>query len=70
MNENQIKVKEKEESEARWKTKAGFDTLNKRQNWNEHPKQPPQSAMDDLLIPYVQQKHDAKMKLKGREFRP
>lgn len=63
-------MKEKEENEAGWKTKNGFDTLNKNMNWNKHPKQPPQSVMDDLNIPYVQQKHDAKTKLKSAVYRP
>lgn len=40
VNENEIAVKEKEENEARWKTKNGFDNVMKRQNWNEHPKRP------------------------------
>ena len=56
VNENEIKMKEKEAGEAKWKTKAGFDTLNKKTNFNAHPKQPPQSVMDDLKIPFVQQK--------------
>lgn len=34
-------MKEKVEQEARWKSKNGFDILNKRENWNEHPKKPP-----------------------------
>ena len=40
VNENQVKMKAKLESESRWITKKGFDNLNKRQNWNEHPKKP------------------------------
>lgn len=32
---------EKLAQEARWKTKNGLDILNKRENWNEHPKKPP-----------------------------
>ena len=38
VNENEIKMKEKEAGEAKWKTKAGFDTLNKKTNFNAHPK--------------------------------
>jgi hypothetical protein len=34
VNENEIIQKSKLENEARWKTKKGFDTLNKRENWN------------------------------------
>lgn len=52
VNENEIAVKEKEENEARWKTKAGFDNVMKRQNWNEHPKRPDQSTIENLKIPY------------------
>ena len=48
VNENEIVVKEKEENEARWKTKSGFDNVMKRQNWNEHPKRPPQSVIENL----------------------
>lgn len=40
VNENQIKMKEKLDREAKWRTKSGFDALNKRANWNEHPKKP------------------------------
>jgi len=40
VNENEIKMKEKEDNESRWKTKAGFDYIMKKQNWNEHPKKP------------------------------
>lgn len=52
VNENEIQVKEKEENERRWKTKAGFDNVMKRQNWNEHPKRPAQSTIDGLKIPH------------------
>jgi len=38
VNENEIKMNEKEANEAAWKTKNGFDTLNKNMNWNKHPK--------------------------------
>lgn len=47
-------MKDKLENEARWKTKAGFDYIMKTENWNEHPKKPQQSTIDDLKIPYVQ----------------
>ena len=53
VNENLIAIKNKEDNERRWKTKAGFDVHGKKSNWNQHPKQPPQAVMDDLLIPYV-----------------
>ena len=48
VNEHEIKLKEKEDSEARWKTKKGFDNLLKNSNFAEHPKKPPQSVLDDL----------------------
>ena len=51
-------MKAKVENEARWKTKAGFDNVMKRENWNEHPKKPAQSTIDDLKIPYVLQMED------------
>lgn len=48
VNENEQKIKEKEDNEARWKTKNGFDNLIKNTNFAEHPKKPPQSVLDDL----------------------
>jgi hypothetical protein len=35
-----------------WKTKNGFDILNKKENYNLHPKKPAQSKADELTIPY------------------
>ena len=58
INENLIALKNKQESEARWKTSAGFDVHGKKTDWNMHPKRPPQAVMDDLKIPYVLQKAD------------
>jgi hypothetical protein len=58
INEAEIAMKAKVENEARWKTKAGFDNVMKRENWNEHPKKPAQSTIDDLKIPYVLQMED------------
>ena len=40
VNENVIAVKQKQESEARWKTPGGFDVHGKKTSWNEHPKKP------------------------------
>jgi hypothetical protein len=48
VNENELRMKEKEDSEARWKTKSGFDNLIRNANYAEHPKKPPQSILDDL----------------------
>ena len=41
VNENEIKVKEKELNESKWKTKTGFDNLLKREDYKVHPKKPP-----------------------------
>ena len=70
VNENQIKMKEKQHNESKWKTKAGFDVHMKKTNFNEHAKKPHPATMDDLLIPYVEQKNDEKTKLKGQQYRP
>lgn len=48
VNENEIAQNEKEENERRWKTKAGFDNVMKRENWNEHPKRPDEFTMHQL----------------------
>ena len=70
VNENLIAVKAKQENEARWKTKNGFDNLDKNLNWNEHPKRPHPSKMDDLMVSYVQQKQEMKEQLQGKKWRP
>lgn len=70
INESQQRLKEREELKAKWKTKHGFDNVMKRQNWNEHPKRPPQSIVDDLKIPYHVQVQEAKDKLKQLQFNP
>lgn len=66
INENEIKMKEKEDSEAKWKTKTGFDNVLKKSSFTEHPKKPPQSIIDDLQIPYVEQLKEKMEALKGR----
>lgn len=70
VNENQIKAKEKEENEAKWKTQYGFDNVTTKTKHNEHPKKPPQSIIDDLQIPYVEQMKDQKQKLKATIYKP
>ena len=55
VNENEMVHQAKLENESKWKTKKGFDTLNKRENWNEHPKQPDLSKREELRIPYFQE---------------
>lgn len=52
VNEYEIAQNAKEENEKGWKTKAGFDILNKKENYNEHPKRPPQSKVDELQMPH------------------
>ena len=42
----------------------------KKTNLNEHAKKPHPATMDDLLIPFVEQKNDEKQKLKGQQYRP
>lgn len=48
INENEIKMKAKEENESKWKTKSGFDNLLKKNDYTVHPKKPPQCILDDL----------------------
>jgi hypothetical protein len=48
VNEHEQRLKEKEDSEARWKTKTGFDNLIRNTNFAAHPKKPPQSVIDNL----------------------
>jgi hypothetical protein len=53
VNEYEIAQNAKQENEAGWKTKTGFDILNKKENYNLHPKKPPQPKIDELTnIPY------------------
>lgn len=40
INENEIKIKEQEDNQKKWKTKNGFDNIMKNLNWNQHPKKP------------------------------
>jgi hypothetical protein len=48
VNEYEIAQNAKIENERGWKTRNGFDILNKKENYNEHPKKPPQSVIDSL----------------------
>ena len=50
VNETEARLRAKQESEARWLNKRGFDKLGKRTNWNEHPKKPDPAKMDDLRM--------------------
>lgn len=53
-----------------WKTKSGFDILNKKDNYNQHPKKPHPSKQDELLIPYQWQKEVTDQLLEKKEYRP
>jgi hypothetical protein len=53
VNETTIAHTEKINSEARWKTKAGFDYLMKTENINEHPKKPDEAKLADLKVPFI-----------------
>jgi len=49
-------VKEKLANEKLWKTKNGFDNLDKKSTFNLHPKKPHQSVLDDLKTSYAETK--------------
>lgn len=70
VNEAEIEMRAKLENESKWKTKKGFDYIMKNENWNEHPKKPAQSTIDDLKIPYVVAMEDTKAKLKAAVYNP
>jgi len=70
VNENEIQLKAKEENERLWKTKTGFDNVMKRLNWNEHPKKPAQSTIDNLKIPHHMQALETKQMMKGFQYVP
>ena len=63
-------MKNKQDNESRWKTKAGFDVHGKKANWNEHAKRPDPAVMADLLIPYVTQKAETKAKRLDAQYVP
>ncbi len=53
VNEAEILQTAKQENIDGWKTKSGFDILNKKENYNLHPKKPHPSKQDELAtIPY------------------
>jgi len=70
VNEHNIAVKQKLESEALWKTPSGFDVHGKKTAWNEHPNKPHQSVLDDLKYSYVTQKAEYKAHVKSMQYRP
>jgi hypothetical protein len=52
VNEYEVKLKEKLHNQKKWQTPQGFDVLNKRENWNLHPKAPTETEKAVLLEPY------------------
>lgn len=42
----------------------------KKSNWNEHPKKPHPATMEDLTIPFVQQKAETKRQKQGLDYNP
>ena len=68
VNENEQAQDEKRHNEGKWRSKAGFDILNKRKNWNELPKKVPESVADNLTIPYISQIAEMKTGLKPKPF--
>ena len=42
----------------------------KTENWNEHPKKPAQTTIDDLKMPYVKSMLETKQKLGGMRCAP
>lgn len=70
MNEDENNAQEKSDNQNGWKTKSGFDILNKKENYNLHPKKPPQSKVDELTIPYLYQKEITREKIQDKVYRP
>lgn len=60
----------KQDNQNGWKTKSGFDILNKKENYNLHPKKPPQSKQDELTIPYHWQAAQTEDMLAKKDYRP
>ena len=63
-------IKAKQDNQAGWKTKTGFDILDKKKNFNEHPKKPHLSKAEELLIPYHIQMNESLSKLQKKIYRP
>ena len=57
-------------NEGRWKTRNGFDNLDKKTNLNAHHKKPHQSVLDDLQFSYAQQRQEQQHVIKGSCYRP
>jgi hypothetical protein len=66
----QVEEDEKRIMEKKWKTPVGFDVRNKRTNWNEHPKKPDQTVIDDLQYSWIKNLTDNKKLKKSLEFAP
>mmetsp|Transcript_13352 Transcript_13352/g.11850 ORF Transcript_13352/g.11850 Transcript_13352/m.11850 type:complete len:295 (+) Transcript_13352:109-993(+) len=58
INENEIAYKEKLMNESMWKTKNGFQNITRKSKgeYTIHPKKPPQDTLDDLMVPFHEQK--------------
>ena len=63
VNEAEERAKEKAKNQDSWISPTGFDNLNKRVNWNKHPKKPDAAKLDELLYPYVKQAETTKASL-------
>ena len=61
---------EKMISESKFKSPKGFDTLNKRKNWNALPKKPTDAEIQALIEPYHISKKEQKQKLKSFAYIP
>ena len=67
INENEIAIKEKMLNQSKWKTPDGFHNVVKKpkEEYNAHPKKPPQSVLDDLKDPFYLQKQKKNEALKA-----
>ena len=67
INENEIEVKEKMLNQSKWRTPEGFHNVTKKpkEEYNMHPKKPPQCVLDDLRDPYYIQKQKKEEALKA-----
>jgi len=72
VNENEIAYKEKLLNESKWKTPEGFQNITRKSKseYTIHPKKPPQDILDDLKIPFHEQKamKDAAIKSLQRDL--
>jgi hypothetical protein len=73
VNENEIEQNEKALNQSKWRTKEGFQNVTKKpkEEYNMHPKKPPQDMLDDLKEPFYIQKElkDKTIKSLQRDLR-